>query len=112
MFQPCLPASAAADLARKTVAELRPVAHNEAVRGWPTTGALAILLTSAVTSCTGGVQPAQQAKQVPLLSSPAPQHGEEALGVSGCHPASPITRWQSFLPQVEGTGHGATLWVC
>jgi hypothetical protein len=99
-----------ADPARKTVAELRPVAHNEAVRGWPTTGALAILLTSAVTACTGGVQPAQQAKQVPLLSSPAPQHGEQALGVSGCHPASPITRWQSFLPQVEGAGHGATLW--
>jgi hypothetical protein len=53
------------------VAELRTVAHNEAVRGWPTTGALAIMLTSAV----------------PLLSSPVPQHGEQALGVSGCHPA-------------------------
>ena len=26
------------------------------------------------------------------------------------HPASPVTLWQSFFPQVEGTGHGATLW--
>jgi len=32
------------------------------------------------------------------------------LGASGCRPASPLTRWQSFLPQVEGTSHGATLW--
>jgi hypothetical protein len=23
---------------------------------------------------------------------------------------SPVILWQSFLPQVEGTGHGATLW--
>lgn len=30
--------------------------------------------------------------------------------MSGCHPASPITRWQSFLPQVEGTGRDATPW--
>ncbi len=29
-----------------------------------------------------------------------------------CHPASPITRWQSFLPQMEGTGTDATLWGC
>jgi hypothetical protein len=27
-----------------------------------------------------------------------------------CHPASPITHFHSFLPQVEGTARGVTLW--
>lgn len=36
------------------VAELRPVAHNEAVRGWPTTGALAIMLTSGTAAFFSG----------------------------------------------------------
>ena len=92
------------------VAELRHVAHNEAVHGWPTAGVFAILLVSAVTACTSRAQPAPPAEQAPAASFAAPQDGEQALGAPGCHPASPITRWQSFLPQVEGTGHGATLW--
>jgi hypothetical protein len=33
-----------------------------------------------------------------------------ALGAPGCHPASPVTRFNSFLPLVQGTGRGATLW--
>jgi hypothetical protein len=32
------------------------------------------------------------------------------LGAPGCHPASPVTLFHSFLPQVEGTGQGASLW--
>jgi hypothetical protein len=80
------------------------------MRGWPIAGALTILLLSAVTACTSGARPTQPAKQTPVITSPAAPRGEQALGATGCHPASPITRWHSFLPQVEGTGHGATLW--
>ena len=87
------------------MAELQPVAHNEAVHSWPTAGLLVILLASAITTCTGGVQPTQQAKQAPLLTSPAPQHGVQALGAPGCHPASPITRWQQItLPEAIQSG--------
>lgn len=32
------------------------------------------------------------------------------LGAPGCHPASPVTKWHRFLPQMQGTGHGASLW--
>jgi len=92
------------------VAELRPAADNEAVRGWPTAGVLAIVLVSAVTACTSGARSTQSAKQTQVSTTPSPHHPEQALGAPGCHPDSPITRWQSFLPQVEGTGHGATLW--
>ena len=86
------------------------MAHNEAVRGWPTAGVLAIVLVSAVTACTSGARPTQPAKQTPPITNQAPQRAGQALGAPGCHPASPITRWHSFLPQVEGTGRGATLW--
>ena len=95
---------------RRPLAELEPTAHNEAVRGWLTAGALAIVLVSAVTACTSGARPAPAAKQTPAVSSVAPQRAGQPLGGPGCHPASPITRWQSFLPQVQGTGRGATLW--
>lgn len=29
---------------------------------------------------------------------------------AGMSPASPVTLWDCFLRQVEGSGHGATLW--
>jgi hypothetical protein len=80
------------------------------VRGWPTAGVLTIVLVIAVTACTSGARPDQRAKQTPVVTSAAPVRTGQALGAPGCHPASPITRWQSFLPQVEGTGRGATLW--
>lgn len=41
---------------------------------------------------------------------PEPAPSGHALGAPGCHPASPVTLFDSFLPQVQGTGHGATLW--
>ena len=91
------------------MAERRPAAHNEAVRGWPT-GVLAMVLVGAVTACTSETRSTQPARHTPVVTSPASPRAGQALGATGCLPASPITRWQSFLPQVEGTGHGATLW--
>jgi hypothetical protein len=53
-------------------------------------------------------QPGQRATATASAGSPA--RAGRGLGAPGCHPESPVTLWQSFLPQVEGTGHGATLW--
>jgi hypothetical protein len=60
---------------------------------------------------------AQAAPRPPSLASGQPRRhrrgarrGLAGSWAPGCHPESPVTRWQSFLPQVEGTGHGATLW--
>jgi hypothetical protein len=83
--------------------------HNEIVRCWRIAGTTTILLVTAATACTSGARPRQPAKQIPAATSPAAGSGSQALGAPGCHPASPIS-FQSALPQVEGTGHGATLW--
>lgn len=85
-------------------------AHNGTVSGSLTAGMLAILLMCGVTACTSETRPTQPVKQTPAATSPSPQRGGRALGAPGCHPASPISFFQSFLPQVEGTGHGASLW--
>jgi hypothetical protein len=73
-------------------------------------GLLAIFLVSAITACTDGARSAQPAKQAPVATSPVASRGAQALGAPGCHPASPVTLFNAFLPQVEGTGHRATLW--
>jgi len=84
-------------------------AHNRAVRGRSAAEALAILLVSAVTACTNGGPSTQPGGRATAVISASPRAGQ-VLGAPGCHPASPVTLWTSFLPQVEGTGHGATLW--
>ncbi len=93
------------------LADTGRAAHNRAVHGRLAAGAFVLLLVSAVTACTSGApstQPGERATATASAESPA--RAGQALGASGCHPASPVTLWQSFLPQVEGTGHGATLW--
>ncbi len=70
---------------------------------------LTILLVSTVTACTSGAQSTQSGQRATAAASTAPRHGPPP-GASACHPASPVTHFDSFLPQVEGTGHGATLW--
>lgn len=93
------------------LADTGRAAHNRAVHGRLAAGALAVLLVSAVTACTSGApatQPGERATATASAGSPA--RAGRGLGAPGCHPASPVTPWQSFLPQVEGTGHGATLW--
>jgi hypothetical protein len=93
------------------LADTGRAAHNRAVHGRLAAGAFVLLLVSAVTACTSGApstQPRERATATASAGSPA--RAGQALGGSGYHPSSPVTLWQSFLPQVEGTGHGATLW--
>jgi hypothetical protein len=94
------------------VAGIWQAAHNRAVRNRTAAGVLAIVLVSAVTACAGSARSAQPARQAPVVTSPVPLRGGQVLGEPGCHPASPISLWHSFLSQVEGTGRGATLWGC
>jgi hypothetical protein len=91
------------------VAETRDAADNEAVRNRSAVALLAILLVSVLAACTRGAEPAQPAKRATGTTSAVPPGGH-ALGAPGCQPASPVTLFSSFLPQVEGTGHGASLW--
>jgi hypothetical protein len=93
------------------VANTGQAVHNRAVRGRLAAGAFAVMLVSAVTACTSSAPSAQPGERA-VATAPAgsPARAGQGLGASGCHPASPLTRWQSFLPQVEGTSHGVTLW--
>jgi hypothetical protein len=79
------------------------------VRGRSAVAVLTILLVSIFTACTSGAKPTQPGKRATAAPSTAPRNGQ-ALRATGCHPASPVTLFKSFLPQVAGTGHGATLW--
>jgi hypothetical protein len=80
------------------------------VRGRWAIAVLTLLLLSIVTACTSGTESAQAGKRATAAAiSTAPPNGQ-APREPRCHPASPVTLWNSFLPQVEGTGHGVTLW--
>jgi hypothetical protein len=72
---------------------------------------LTVLLLSTLVGCTGEAghppaHPSQAARATTAASLPA----GTALGAAGCRPPSPITPGMSGLPQVEGTGRGASLW--
>jgi hypothetical protein len=92
------------------MAKTRDAADNEAVHGRSAFVVFAALLVSALAACTRGAEPAQPGKRATETTSAAPPPGGHALGAPGCQPASPVTLISSFLPQVEGTGHGASLW--
>lgn len=68
-----------------------------------------MVLTTTVVACTGAPSTAPGTRPHETRP-PAVQPGAQVLGAPGCRPASPVTRWHSFLPQVEGTAHGVTLW--
>jgi hypothetical protein len=108
---PCRDALGGPSLTRprpETVARTRRAVDNWAVRGQLAVAVLTILLVSIVAACTSGAESTQPSKRATAATSAAPNG--QALGAPGCHPASPVTLFNSFLPQVEGTGHGATLW--
>ena len=67
------------------------------------------LARERVAACTSGTPSAQATSQAATATSAVPS-AAGALGAPGYHPASPITMWNPCVPQVEGTGHGATLW--
>jgi hypothetical protein len=72
---------------------------------------LLVGVVSIATACTTSAvapHPARSATEHRVTPEPAPSG--HTLGAPGCRPASPVTIFNSFLPQVQGTGHGATLW--
>jgi hypothetical protein len=77
---------------------------------------LTTVVVSIVAACTTGAESTQPGtRATAAATSAAPRNSQAsgapgAPGAPGCHPASPITLFNSFLPQVKGTGHGATLW--
>ena len=88
--------------------DVRP--ENWSVCGRQAVAVLTLVLVSIVTACASRPESAQPGKRAAVAATSTAPHAGRAFGGPGCHPASPVTRWQSFLPQVEGTGHGATLW--
>lgn len=83
---------------------------NRGMRGRSAGAVLTLLLVSIATGCTSGSDSAPPlTRATAAATSTAPPHGQP-LGEPGCHPASPVTSWDSLVPQAEGTGHGATLW--
>ncbi|HSR83378.1 MAG TPA: hypothetical protein VLM11_04265 [Streptosporangiaceae bacterium] len=66
---------------------------------------------SLLTACTSGAASPRPAK--PAIDRTVTPHratSGHTLGAPGCRPASPVTVFNGFLPEVEGTGHRATLW--
>jgi hypothetical protein len=84
-------------------------AHNGAVRGrWEVVLLVAVLGT--VVACTGDGHPADAGQRASVTPLPGHRVANGEPGAPGCHPASPVSRFGSFLPQAEGTGRGVTLW--
>jgi hypothetical protein len=67
-----------------------------------------VSIASACTTSVGAPHPGKPATE--HTATPELTPSGHALGAPGCRPTSPVTVFDSFLPQVHGTGHGATLW--
>lgn len=92
------------------VADRRLLADNAAVTGRSARAMLTVMLLSTILGCTNKagsvpVHPSQPARASTSASLPA----GTAPGAAGCRPPSPVTAGMSGLPQVEGTGRGASL---
>jgi hypothetical protein len=81
---------------------------NRAMRGRWLVALTTMLLVSTVAACTSGAEPGQSGTHSSAVT-PAAQT-PDVLGTPGCHQASPRSVVSSHLPEVKGTGHGATLW--
>ncbi len=68
----------------------------------------AVSIAPACTTTAVAPHPAKPATG-PAATPQATPSGH-ALGAPECRPASPVTVFNPFLAEVEGTGHGATLW--
>jgi hypothetical protein len=81
------------------------------MRSRPASALLLLCVASVATACTtSAVAPHPARPATEHAATPEPTPSGHALGAPGCRPPSPVTVFNSFLPQVQGTGHGATLW--
>ena len=76
--------------------------------GRPVLAALALLLIAGLAGCSAG--PARPAGPTARPATATPRLTGGPLGAPGCRPASPLTTTRWGIPEVEGTGHGASLW--
>jgi hypothetical protein len=81
------------------------------MRGRPASALLLMCVVSIPTACTSSAVAPHPAKpSTEDTATPQAMPTGHALGAPGCRPASPVTVFDRFLAEVEGTGHGATLW--
>ncbi len=83
---------------------------NPAVPGRSAIAVVAVLLVSIVGGCTNEASNAPGHSGQPARPTTSSRPAAVALGAAGCRPASPVTAGMDGIPQVEGTGHGASLW--
>jgi hypothetical protein len=91
--------------------EASGAADNHCMRGRPASALLLMCVVSIATACTASaVAPHPAMSATGHTATPEATPSGHALGAPGCRPASPVTVFNRFLAEVEGTGHGATLW--
>lgn len=96
---------------RQLVVRSHTLADNPAVSARSVTAVVGVLLFSIVGGCTSAVNSAHEhGSQSAQRSTSSGRPVAVALGAAGCRPASPIVPGMIGIPQVEGTGHGASLW--
>ncbi len=71
---------------------------------------VAVLLVSILGGCKDDAGSAPGHSGQPARPGMSSRPAAVALGAAGCRPASPVTAGMDGIPQVEGTGHGASLW--
>lgn len=71
-----------------------------------TSAAVCALVVATLAACTGSSHPRSSPHSA---GSPSPSASGVVLGAAGCAPASPITA-RAIGPEIQGTGHGATLY--
>jgi hypothetical protein len=79
------------------------------VTGRPLLPALTLLLAGVLAGCSPSHPAARPSTRSPAPHV-APQQTGGPLGAPGCQPASPVSNSRWGVPEVEGTGHGASLW--
>jgi len=81
------------------------------MRGRLATALLFMCVVSIAAACTANAGAERAARPAAEhTATPRIVPSGHTLGAPGCRPASPVTVFDGFIPQVQGTGHGATLW--
>lgn len=69
---------------------------------------LPLLLIALLAGCSSGPASPPVPTARPAIATPRLTGGPP--GAAGCRPASPLTTTRWGFPEVEGTGHGVSLW--
>jgi hypothetical protein len=72
---------------------------------WPIVCLLVVILLAACSPANPSPPPA--AHKTPTATATR----QVALGGPGCHPPSPMDRWNNSMPELQGTAPGGQLWA-